>query len=260
MGKEHRGLRGVMKDALRLLYPPQCLGCGAGVGEEGALCPDCWREARFITGPACHRCGAPMPGDGHGEAMGGDDLPGDHALICDDCLAIARPWRQGRAAMVYGGTGRSLVLAFKHGDRPDLAPALAGWLSRAAAPLIRPDMLVVPVPIHWRRLLKRKYNQAELLAVHLAALRRLEHEPDLLRRTRSTGGQDHRGVSDRFENVAGAIEVNPRHMRRMQGRAILLVDDVMTSGATLAACADALRAGGSGPISVAVLARAVRND
>ena len=162
--------------------------------------------------------------------------------------------------MVYGGTGRALVLAFKHGDRPDLAPALAGFVSRAAASLVRPGMVVVPVPVHWKRLIGRKYNQAEMLSAHVARLRRLEHLPQALLRHRPTPGQDHRGVTDRFENVEGAFRVAPRMASRIAGRSVLLVDDVMTSGATLSGCAETLIAAGSGPVSVAVLARAVRND
>lgn len=162
--------------------------------------------------------------------------------------------------MVYAGTGRKLVLALKHGDRADLAPALAGFMVPATTTLTRPDMIVAPVPIHWRRMMKRKYNQAELLSSALATRLGLPHAPDLLRRIRATEAQDHRSVADRFDNVQGVIAINPRVMDRLRGRAVLLVDDVMTSGATLAACADALRGAGSGPVSVSVLARAVRND
>ncbi|WP_299906133.1 ComF family protein [uncultured Paracoccus sp.] len=252
MVMQHRGLGGMLKGALRILYPPQCLCCADPVATEGALCGRCWSEAEFITGACCGRCGAPLPGEV--ETSGGREVQ----LVCDDCLVIARPWRHGRAAMVYSGTGRQLVLALKHADRPDLAPALGDWLARAARPLIRPGMLVVPVPVHPWRLLKRKYNQSELLSSHLAQVFDLEHRPEFLARTRHSEGQDHKGVADRFANVAGSIRASRRHAARLQGRAVLLVDDVMTSGATLAQAAEALRAAGSGPISVAVVARAVK--
>lgn len=256
MGVEHRVLLAPMKAALRLVYPPQCLSCGIPVASGGTeaveLCPDCWRETRFIAGLCCEKCGAPLPGDvadGDGEA-----------LLCDDCLTIARPWHRGRAAMVYAGTGRQLVLALKHGDRLDLAPALAAMLSRAVAPLIRPEMIVAPVPLHLRRLMRRRYNQSALVSARLARLHGLDHLHDLLLRRRHTPGQDHRSVSDRFANVAGAIAVNPRRAAQLAGRPVLLIDDVMTSGATLAAATETLSAAGAGAISVAVLARAVKDD
>lgn len=238
-----------MKGALRLVYPPQCLGCGAAVAEEGGLCAPCWREAAFISGAACGRCGVPLPGDG-GAAEG---------LVCDDCAVIARPWDRAAAALVYAGTGRRLALALKHGDRPDLAPALGRWLAAAAAPLVRPGMVVVPVPVHPRRLLKRRYNQAALLARQVARAHGLAHRPVALRRLRHTPMQDHRGVADRFENQRGAIAVAPREAPRLAGRPVLLVDDVMASGATAAAAAEALAQAGAGPVSVAVLARAVKD-
>lgn len=250
MGQEHRGLRGAMKGALRLLYPPQCLCCGAGVDHEGALCPDCWRETNFISGCACDRCGAPLPGETASDGM---------AMTCDDCMIMARPWDRGRAALVYGKTGRSVVLALKHGDRADLAPALSGWLYQAALPLIGPDTIVAPVPLHWQRLMRRKYNQAALLALGVADRASVPHLPGLLRRLRHTPGQDHRSVGDRFANIAGALAVDPALRARILGRPVLLIDDVMTSGATLAAASEALLAAGSGPVSVAVLARAVKD-
>ncbi len=241
-----------MKGALGVVFPPQCLCCGAGVASQGALCPACWREAEFVGASACARCGVPVPGE---PPQSEDEAA---ALICDDCLIRDRPWRRGRAALVYRGTGRALVLALKHGDRPDLAPPLGRWLAGAAAPLVRPGMLVVPVPLHPRRMLKRKYNQAALLARQVARAHDLPHCPGLLVRTRHTGMQDHRGVADRFANVASALAVPPRQRGAVQGRAVLLVDDVMASGATAAAAAEALRTAGSGPVCVAVLARAVR--
>lgn len=254
MAMQHRALRQAMKAALHLLYPPQCLGCDQPVAATGtvALCPDCWREARFIAGAACGRCGVPLPDDGSGQE--------NEALICDDCLRIDRPWRRGRAAMTYAGTGRKLVLALKHGDRPDLAPHLAGWLAAAAAPLVRPGMIVAPVPLHLRRLMRRRYNQAALLSGPVARAHRLTHMPDLLLRIRHTPSQDRRDRAERLINLDGALAVNARRVAALQGRSVLLVDDVMASGATLAQAAAALLAAGSGPVSVAVLARAVKDD
>lgn len=256
MGLEHRVLGGAIKGALRLLYPPQCPGCGVPVASTsdsgGDLCPDCWPELQFVTGCSCSRCGIPLPDDGLGVA--------ETSLLCDSCLRIERPWRQGRAAFVYQGTGRKLVLALKHGDRPDLAPIMSAWLSRTVQPLIRPGMIVAPVPLHMRRLLKRRYNQAALISRGVASTCGLQHLPNLLIRKRNTMPQDRRSATERFENLADAITVNPRLVGLAKGRAILLVDDVMASGATLSACATALIGAGSGPVSVAVLARAVRDD
>lgn len=239
-----------MKGALQIVYPPQCMGCGETVGQTGALCPACWRDTDFIAATACMRCGAPLPGDGTT-----DD---DAALCCDECLATPRPWVRGCAAVTYRGTGRKLTLMLKHGDRLDVAGALGDWLGHAAAPLVVPDMLVAPVPLHLRRLFHRRYNQAELLAKGISRRHGLELMPGLMQRNRHTQSQDHRGVAERFANLADAISVRPRLAPLIAGRPVLLVDDVMASGATLGACAQALIDAGSGPISVAVLARAVK--
>lgn len=244
-----------MKGALRLVYPPQCICCGEPVAEEGGLCPTCWREAEFIQGSCCSRCGVPLPGDGLDEDQ--DETSG--LMVCDECLHVQRPWLRGRAALTYRGTGRKLALMLKHGDRLDIAPALGDWVARAATPLVRPDMIVAPVPAHLRRRMSRKYNQAEILAQRVARVHDLVHAPLLLRRLRHTPMQDHGSVEDRFANLEDAIDVPQRMASRVQGRAVLLVDDVMASGATLAAAARALRAAGAGPISVVVLARAVKD-
>lgn len=259
MGASLTGLRGAMKAGfgatLGLIFPPQCLGCGAGVAESGALCPACWRETEFIGPCACGRCGVPLPGDATGDSAD-EGVDERAALLCDTCMQVARPWRRGRAALVYAGTGRRLVLALKHGDRTDLAPALGQWLASAAAPLVRPGMLVIPVPLHPRRMLARKYNQAALLAEHVARIHGLRHMPGALARTRHTPMQDHGSVSDRTANLDGALIVPSGARTGVEGRAVLLIDDVMASGATMAAATDALRRAGSGPVAVAVLARA----
>lgn len=252
MGAEPKSVARLLKGALRLLYPPQCLGCGAAVADDGGLCGGCWRETDFLHGlTTCDRCGVPLPDPGDGTPRAG--------LACDDCRVIARPWRHGRAALTYAGTARSLVLALKHGDRPDMVPRLGGWLADAAEPLVAPGMLVVPVPVHPLRLLKRRYNQAALLAQRLAALHGLEVAPTALRRVRNTPMQDHRGIADRFANQQGAVAVTRSWHARLHGRQVLLVDDVMASGATAASAAEALLAAGAASVDVAVLARAVKD-
>ncbi len=238
---------------MRIVFPPQCLCCGARVETEGALCPACWPRTPFVQGLVCDACGTPLPGS---EAEG--------RVLCDDCLATPRPWVQGRAALMYREAGRDLVLALKHADRLDLAPALAGWMARAAGPILADGMIVAPVPLAWRRMLKRRANQAAVLALALARHpigRRhgLTAQPDLLIRTRDTGSQDGLTRDQRAVNVRAAFDVRPSRRAALAGRPVLLIDDVMTSGATLAACAEACLATGSGPVSVLVLARVAKD-
>ncbi|MFN4100278.1 MAG: ComF family protein [Pararhodobacter sp.] len=235
--------------ALDTLYPPHCLACDAGVLEPGTLCPRCWAETPFLTGLSCDKCASPLPGN-----------PADAPVLCDDCLHVARPWTHGRAPLIYGGAARRMVLGLKYADRHDIARPAGLWLARVTRPLIRPDTLIAPVPLHRARLFRRRYNQSALLAAALA--RALERPlcPDLLVRTRRTGTQDGRTRPGRFENMAGAITAHPGRAARIEGRHILLVDDVMTSGATLAASAAACFAAGADDVDVVVLARVLREE
>ena len=237
-----------MQALLHLVYPPQCLSCDARVTTDFGLCGPCWRDTAFITGLVCTKCGVPLPGEDRG-----DDVH------CDDCLTIARPWTAGRAALLYKDNGRKLVLSLKHGDRIDLARPVAHWMLRAAQPILLPDMLVAPIPLHWLRLVKRRYNQAALLSTAIAKLAALDHCPDLLQRKRNTGTQDHRDRDGRFANMSDALTLHPRRAARVVGRHILLIDDVMTSGATLAAGAEACVAAGAIGVSILVMARVAKD-
>ncbi|MCC7320057.1 MAG: ComF family protein [Rubellimicrobium sp.] len=239
---------GRLQSVIRAIYPPQCVNCGGLTGEEFALCGACWRDSHFIGGLTCNQCGVPLPGDDRGEQV-----------LCDDCMTIARPWAQGRAVFLYRDTGRHLVLALKHGDRTDLARSAGVWMAQAAAPLIRPGMIVVPVPLHRWRLLRRRYNQAALLAARLARVAGLPHVPDALLRSRATRPLEGHSREARFAALSDAIRVHPRHAARLAGRPVLLVDDVMTSGATLAAAASAALAAGASEVCVQVLARAAKD-
>lgn len=236
------------------LFPPQCLCCGARVSEQGALCPDCWTGAPFIHGAVCDICGAPVGDDGSGEDS-----------VCEECSQIARPWERGRAAVCYDGTARRLVLALKHADRLDLAPAMARWMVRVAAPVLHERQIIAPMPLSRRRLLKRRSNQAVELARAFVAHPAVDgHRPDylprLLQRLRHTPSQEGRGREERFENLRDAISVAPAYRDGLAGRRVLIIDDVMTSGASFAAAAEACLQAGAAGVDVLALARVAKDD
>ncbi len=238
-----------MQSALHVLYPSQCVSCGEPLAEDFGLCGACWTKTPFISGPVCDTCGAPLPGEAEP----------DEVLTCDDCMAIRRPWQRGRAAMLYRDNARRLVLALKHGDRTDLTRPAGTWLARALAPIRTPNMLLVPVPAHWTRLVSRRYNQAALLAQALARETRLPYVPDALVRPRRTKPQGKTSLAARFAALQGAIIAHPKRASRLDGHDVLIIDDVMTSGATLAATAEAALAAGARDVFTLVLARAVKD-
>ena len=237
-----------MQSPLHLIYPSQCMLCRDLVEGDNALCGKCWRDTPFITGLACNKCGTPLPGDDTGES-----------ILCDDCMTIARPWAKGCAALLYKDNGRKLVLALKHGDRLDLAAPAGQWMAQAAAPFVQPNTLIAPVPLHWMRLLKRRYNQSALLAKSMAKALDQSYCPDLLVRSKRTRSLDGLGRDARFRMLSDTIAENPKRRHRLIGRSILLVDDVMTSGATLAACTEACLAAGAKDVFTVTLARVAKD-
>lgn len=237
-----------LKTALHLIYPPRCLTCAEVVGEDFGLCGSCWRDTPFISGLVCDQCGVPLPGEDTGQTE-----------LCDDCLRVARPWAQGRATLLYKDLGRKLVLSLKHGDRSDLARPAALWLARAAGPILRDNMLVAPVPLHWSRMLKRRFNQSAILANAFARHVRLPYCPDLLIRSRRTPSLDGLSFDERFSTTDGAITPNSAQAHQAQGRPVLIVDDVMTAGATLSACTQAAFQAGASEVCVLVLARVAKD-
>ena len=222
-----------------LLWPPVCGACEAPTTAHGQLCSECWDRVRFIGAPQCAACGLPFP---HELGKG---------ALCGGC-ARARP-RIDRARAAF----KPMILAFKHGDRSDLLPALVGHLLRPGRVLLEDADLIVPVPLHWRRMLRRRFNQSALLANGLAARTGVPSWPDLLVRVKPTRTQGGLGRQGRIRNVAGAFRVRERHLVAVAGKRVLLIDDVATTGATLDAAARALLKAGAAAVDALTIARVI---
>lgn len=239
-------LRRMVRVAVDAVLPPLCLSCGEQVAEPGSLCPVCWGKVGFLSAPQCHACGHPFDFDAGADAL------------CGRCMAEPPPWRRARAVFRYDEHSKPLILRFKHADRLEGAPAFARWLARAGAGLLEDADLLVPVPLHPWRLLARRYNQAAVLAVALGRLHGIAVAPDLLARTRRTQVQGHLGRDERRRNVRGAFAL--KDGAGVEGKTILLVDDVLTTGATLGECARVLTRGGAVAVDVLTLGRVVLGE
>jgi ComF family protein len=226
-----------------LVLPPRCPACRVIVDGDGRFCSDCWQQLVFITAPHCACCGAPFDHD-RGEGA-----------LCGPCLAEPPRFTTARAAMVYGGPARALVLALKHGDRAHLATMMATAMARVSvAPA---GALLVPVPLHRWRLWRRGFNQAAVMAQALGKLTGLETEMMALQRVKATPPSQGMGRAARAANVRGAFRVVDKE--RIKGRDVVLVDDVLTTGATADACARHLRRAGARSVHVLTYARVVRD-
>jgi ComF family protein len=225
-----------------LIYPPRCPSCGEGVSAQGGLCAACWDELEFPGDPACVRCLRPFR----------DEAPEDR--VCEKCHADP-PIHDGIAAgTIYTQASRRLVLSFKHGGKIALAPMLARMIA-GRLPELEGEWLVVPVPLHRTRLWRRGFNQAALLAREIARLRGQKLLVDGLVRGKQTRKLGHLGRTARAEMLKGAVAVHRRHRDAVQGAQVILVDDVMTSGATTNACIEVLREAGAREVMIACFAR-----
>jgi ComF family protein len=225
-----------------LVFPPRCPLCGEALTAQVGLCAACWNELVIPAEPCCGLCQRPFP-DATIEGS-----------VCAPCLA-SPPSHDGIAAgTLYNDTSRRLVLAFKHGQRIALAPMMARLIS-ARLRNIGPDWLVVPVPLHRWRLWRRGFNQAALLAGEIARLRGAALLVDGLERRKQTPSLGGLGRKARARVLSGAIAINPRRKGRLAKAKVILVDDVLTSGATSAACVSALKRAGAETVVVACFAR-----
>jgi ComF family protein len=232
----------------RLLFPPVCAGCRRQVREPGTLCPACWQDVRFIEPPICRVLGIPFAYE-----------VGDEA-ISPAALADPPPFARARAAVAYSGIARQLVQNLKYRDRTDLAPWMARWMARAGAELLRDADIVVPVPLHRRRFFMRRFNQSAELARHVANASGVAFAPHALERVKRTRQQVGLAAKERAANVRGAFRVPEAVKIAVNGRRVLLVDDVYTTGATVSAAAKALKKAGAREVDVLTFALALPGD
>lgn len=232
----------VWSAALNVVLPPLCLGCQARLVDHDALCPDCWRRVDFIRPPLCDRLGLPMPYDTGG------------VMISAAAAAHPPPFDRARAVARYDGLMRELIHNFKFRDTHDARRLFGRWLLQAGPELVARADCIIPVPLAPMRLLSRRFNQAQILAAEVSRLSGKPLLPLALRRTRATAHQIGLTRRERERNVAGAFAVHPNAIGLVAGKSVLLIDDVMTTGATVSAATKALKKAAAARVDVLTLA------
>lgn len=231
--------------ALDVLYPPVCVACDAPLAASDGVCASCWREMRPITAPFCPVLGIPFSVD-----MGADALSAE-------AIGDPPPYGRARAGFLYGGIAGKLVSKLKYGDRPELARFCAKTMVACAPDLLADNPVLVPVPLHWGRQWQRRYNQSTELSRQMAEMAGLESAPLLAKRVRRTRQQVGLSADQRARNVRGAFAINGAEAARLAGRRVVIIDDVVTTGATVKALTLALQQAGFEHIDVISFARVV---
>lgn len=244
------GLRALWRTVLDAALPPLCPSCREPLGDGIDLCAPCWSKLSLIEPPFCARLGIPFTYD-----------PGP-GLLSMEAMANPPAYDRARAAVRYDEVARKLVLAFKYADRLDFAPMMGRWMARAGHELLTEADALMPVPLHWRRLWARRFNQAAALAGTISEISGVPVLHDVLKRVRATPQQVGLSKTQRADNVQGAFRVPDGDKARVAGRRVVLVDDVLvddvlTSGATVDTCARALLRSGAAHVDVLVFARVV---
>lgn len=233
---------------LNIILPPRCAGSGVVVDAPGMVSPAFWSQLSFIDNPFCETCGVPF---GFGSTVG---------TICAACIDEEPEFTRARSAVVYNDASRKLVMGFKYGDRLHAVQTFVPWMSRAGEALIAEADIVIPVPLHFRRLWQRRFNQSAILGEMLAKRSGIAFAPDALTRKRYTVKQKGLSRKERHANVRGAFAVQEKAKEQLRGKNVLLVDDVFTSGATLNECARVLKKAGMAQVYVLTIARVTRDD
>jgi len=225
------------------ILPPRCVSCGLVVEGKQGLCAICWADVQFITDPICETTGVPLEVDSYVT---------DLTLVQPDLNPL---YRKARSAFVYNKNSKRIVLRFKHADQTYYVDSLAEMMIRTGDKLLEEADIICPVPLHWQRLMRRKYNQSALLANAMAKMVDVIAIPDLLVRTRPTPTQGSLRRAERAKNVRGAFSLNSKFDPYIQGKTVVLIDDVMTTGATVEECVKVLLDYGVKHVDVLTLAR-----
>lgn len=244
-GRKSGPLRSALKGLADLVLPPVCISCRTRIEGQGLICGTCFASIDFIAPPICARLGVPLP-YGTGEP-------------CLSAAAIAKPpvYDRARAVAQYSSTMRELIQAFKYGDRHEGLALFGRWLMKAGAELLEDADLLVPVPLYPSRLWWRRYNQSAMLAYALQKQTAVKVDCFALSRVRRTLSQVGLSADQRRRNVAGAFKVAKSRRNRVAGKHVVIIDDVITTGATAEACARALKRAGAARVDVLALARAI---
>lgn len=241
-----RLLTQLQKTALDAIFPPGCVSCAEPIDTPGNLCGRCWPEMTYISAPYCDICGFPFEYDA-----------GD-GFVCATCLRQPPVFARARAVLKYDDASRDMILGYKHSDQTNRAPTFANWMSRAGAELINDCDVICPVPLHHKRLIKRRFNQSALLAGEIGKLNDKPVIHDLITRKRPTKSQGGLSAKARLRNVRGVFEITPARKNSLDGTVVLLIDDVLTTGATVNACSRSLIEGGAAKVDVLTFSRVVR--
>ncbi|GHT95234.1 amidophosphoribosyltransferase [Alphaproteobacteria bacterium] len=237
--KKIYGLLALVKD---IFFPIKCECCNEFVESIG-LCTKCWKKIAWISDPKCRICGTPF------------EL--DVSEICANCAQKKPFFDRGISVFEYNDLSNGMILRFKHMDSIHLCPQFATWMYRAGEEHIKEAELIVPVPIHLRKRLKRKYNQSELLSMEISRLSGIKYEPRILRKSKHTLQQEGLKRERREQNVIGSFDVDPQYANLLENKKVVLIDDVFTTGATANECSKVLKQHGASSVTVVTLAKVV---
>ena len=241
---------------ISVILPPRCALTGDIVDRPGMISPTAWASLTFIAPPCCYTCGVPFDVDHDDVDFNPDNIS---YMQCGACLSHPPEFHQSRSAIIYNDGSRDLVLAFKHGDQTHLTVTFTPWLQTILSQQQWNADIIIPVPLHWTRLFKRRYNQSALLAKSLSDATNIPVIMTALKRKRATQSQGHLSAKDREDNVKGAFFIPDQYKDIIKDKKIILIDDVFTTGATVNECTKTLKKYGASDIMVLTIARAVRD-